>query len=178
MPCGASTLLIQLVSQNGLGGFRIRAFTNNDINVVRDVAINVTSVKSHQFRVQAKVDDFKDINCPNPSFSGVLCYPKYIDSPDCEREKDLAIDNCKNEKVIEIVVPIVAAIIGAAGGIAGVLLKQRHDSKKSDSSKSPNSSNPPSSSSSLNSSNPPNSSNPLNSSNPPNSSNSPNTPNP
>jgi hypothetical protein len=137
MPCGASTLLIQVVAQNGLGGFHIRTFTGNDLNVVRDIGVNVTSVNQHLFRIQAMVDDFQDINCSNPNFSGELCYPRYVDSPDCEREKNEAIDNCKNEKVIGITVPIATAIIGVLGGIGVVLFKQKYD-------KNSNNSNPPS----------------------------------
>ncbi|PKY51256.1 hypothetical protein RhiirA4_546457 [Rhizophagus irregularis] len=140
MPCGASTLLIQLVSQNGLGGFHTRTFTSNELNVAKYVGVNVTSVREHLFRIQAMVDDFTNINCTNPSFSGEICYSKYVDPPDCEREKNLAIDNCKNEKVIEITVPIATAIIGVLGGIAGVLIKQRLE-KKSNKSNSSNSSN-------------------------------------
>ncbi|RGB29039.1 hypothetical protein C1646_672752 [Rhizophagus diaphanus] len=116
MPCGASTLLIQLVSQNVLGGFHIRTFNSNDLNVAKYVGINVISVREHLFRIQAMVDDFNNINCPDPSFSGEICYTRYVDPPDCEREKNLAIDNCKNEKVIEITVPIATAIIGVLGG--------------------------------------------------------------
>ncbi|CAB4393418.1 unnamed protein product [Rhizophagus irregularis] len=134
MPCGASTLLIQLVSQNGLGGFHTRTFTSNELNVAKYVGVNVTSVREHLFRIQAMVDDFTNINCINPSFSGEICYSKYVDPPDCEREKNLAIDNCKNEKVIEITVPIATAIIGVLGGIAGVLIKQRLEKKSNKSS--------------------------------------------
>ena len=91
MPCGASTLLIQVVSQNGGGNFDVRTFTNKNLSVVENIGTNVTADKQHLFRIQAKVDDFVNINCPNPSFSGEICYSRYVDPPDCEKEKNIAI---------------------------------------------------------------------------------------
>ncbi|GBC21695.2 hypothetical protein GLOIN_2v1868591 [Rhizophagus irregularis DAOM 181602=DAOM 197198] len=116
MPCGASVLLIQVISQNGGGNYYARTFTNSDLNVVRYIGVNVIAEKYRQFRIQAKVDDFENINCPNPSFSGELCYSLYVDTPDCAKEKSIAIG-----------VPIATAIIGAIGGILGVLIKQYFD---------------------------------------------------
>ncbi|CAB5394914.1 unnamed protein product [Rhizophagus irregularis] len=145
MPCGASVLLIQVVSQNGGGNFDARNFTRNDLNVDKYIGVNVITDKQHLFRIQASVSDFKNISCPNPRFSGELCYARYVDAPDCEREKNAmiidknkaidekntAINNCKNEKAIVIVVPIVTAIIVAAGSIIAVIIKQYFDEKSS-----------------------------------------------
>ncbi|CAB4446551.1 unnamed protein product [Rhizophagus irregularis] len=125
MPCGASTLLIQVVSQSGGGNFNVRTFTNNDLNVVKNIGVNVIADKQRLFRIQAKVDDFVNINCPNPSFSGELCYSKYVEPPDCKKERDIAIG-----------VPIATAIIGVIGGILGVLIKQYFDSKNNKNSPS------------------------------------------
>jgi hypothetical protein len=116
MPCGASVLLIQVISQTGGGNYYVRTFTNGDLNVVRYIGVNVIAEKHRQFRIQAKVDDFENINCHYPSFSGELCYSKYVDTPDCA-----------NEKSIAIVVPIATAIIGVIGGILAVLIKQYFD---------------------------------------------------
>ncbi|GBB87974.1 hypothetical protein RclHR1_01450002 [Rhizophagus clarus] len=137
MPCGASLLLIQVVSQNGGNNFDVRNFTIKDLNVHKNIGVNVITDKQHLFRIQANVGDFKNISCPNPRFSGELCYSRYVDPPDCEKEKTAAINNCKNEKIIAITVPIASAIIGALGGIAIVLIKQHIDDKsnKSDSTK-------------------------------------------
>ncbi|PKK68205.1 hypothetical protein RhiirC2_750620 [Rhizophagus irregularis] len=145
MPCGASELLIQVVSQNGGGNFDARNFTRNDLNVDKYIGVNVITDKQHLFRIQASVSDFKNISCPNPRFSGELCYVRYVDPPDCEREKNAmiidknaaideknaVINNCKNEKAIVIVVPIVTAIIVAAGSIIAVIIKQYFDEKSS-----------------------------------------------
>lgn len=145
MPCGASKLLIQVVSQNGGGNFDARNFTINDLNVDKYIGVNVITDKQHLFRIQASVSDFKNISCPNPRFSGELCYARYVDPPDCEKEKNAmiidknkaideknaAINNCKNEKAIVIVVPIVTAIIVAAGSIIAVIIKQYFDEKSS-----------------------------------------------
>lgn len=136
MPCGASNLLIQVVSQIGGNEFDVRNFTSNDLNVDKYIGINVIADKQRQFRIQASVGDFKNISCTNPRFSGELCYARYVDPPDCEREKNAvinekntAINNCKTEKAIAIGVPIATAIIGAAGAIMGVLIKQYFDEK-------------------------------------------------
>ena len=118
MPCGASTLMIQVVAQNGGGHFVVRNFTSKDFNNNRDIGLNVFSNNQHQFRIQARVNDFKSINCPNPKFSGELCYTKYVDTPDCQTEKAIAIW-----------VPIATAIIGVLGGIGGVIIKQRFERK-------------------------------------------------
>ncbi|PKY48745.1 hypothetical protein RhiirA4_464431 [Rhizophagus irregularis] len=156
MPCGASVLSIQVVSQNGGGNFDARNFTRNDLNVDKYIGVNVITDKQHLFRIQASVSDFKNISCPNPRFSGELCYARYVDPPDCEREKNAmiidknaaideknaainkaideknaVINNCKNEKAIVIVVPIVTAIIVAAGSILAVIAKQYFDKKSS-----------------------------------------------
>jgi hypothetical protein len=129
MPCGASNLLIQVVPQSGRNIFDVRTFTSENLNEDINLGRNVITDKQHLFRIQASVPDFKNISCPNPRFSGELCYPKYVDSPDCEKEKIAAIGNCKNEKAIAISIPIATAIIGAIGGIGGVLIKQYFENK-------------------------------------------------
>ncbi|GBB87978.1 hypothetical protein RclHR1_01450006 [Rhizophagus clarus] len=129
MPCGASNLSILVVSDNGGGNYTVRNFTSQDLNNVQDIGHNIIVEKHHQFRIQAKVVDFNDLNCSKPSFSGKLCYSKYVVDPDCEQRLAEAIKKCKSEKIITITVPIVTAIIGATGGIAGVLIKQYLDEK-------------------------------------------------
>jgi hypothetical protein len=69
MPCGASTILMQVKSQNGGGKFDVHTFTKNDLGNVKDIGVDFIADKQVQFRIQAKVSDIKNINCPNPSFS-------------------------------------------------------------------------------------------------------------
>ncbi|RGB29037.1 hypothetical protein C1646_672751 [Rhizophagus diaphanus] len=99
MPCGASTLLIQVVSQSG-----------KDLGVLRYIGVGVVVIKEPLFRIQARVDDLENINCPEPYFSGELCYAKYVDTPEC-----------KKEKYIEIGVPIATSIFGAIGDFGFIM---------------------------------------------------------
>ena len=122
MPCGASTLLVQVVSENGGGNYDVRNFTSDDLNKQKDIGVNIIADKQHQFRIQAKVADYQNIACSDPQFSGELCYTKYVEPIDCSKERTIAI-----------VVPIVTAIIGVIGGIGGTWFQQRC----SKSSKSP-----------------------------------------
>ncbi|PKC03639.1 hypothetical protein RhiirA5_380010 [Rhizophagus irregularis] len=110
MPCGASTLLIQVVSQSGKGSYTVRTFTNKDLGVLRYIGVGVVVIKEPLFRIQARVDDLENINCPEPYFSGELCYAKYVDTPECKKEKD-----------IEIGVPIATSIFGAIGDFGFIM---------------------------------------------------------
>ncbi|CAB5322778.1 unnamed protein product [Rhizophagus irregularis] len=118
MPCGASTLFIQVVSQSGKGGYTVRTFTNKDLGVLRYIGVDVIVIKEPLFRIQARVDDLVNINCPEPYFSGELCYAKYVDTPECKKEKD-----------IEIGVPIATSIFGAIGGILVIKIKQHFNNR-------------------------------------------------
>ncbi|GES81017.1 hypothetical protein GLOIN_2v1884262 [Rhizophagus clarus] len=75
------------------------------MNNIRDIGVNVTADKQRLFLIQAKVDDFRIINCPDQSLSGNLL---------------------SNEKFIAITVPVATE---TAGNIVGVLIKQHHDEK-------------------------------------------------
>src|SRR4051812_7496429 len=99
MPCGASILLIQVVAQNGGNVFDLRIFTSKDLNVDRNIGLNVITDKQHLFRIQARIGDSNNVTCPNPQFSGELCYTRYVDPPDCGKKKNTAIGNCKNDRV-------------------------------------------------------------------------------
>ncbi|CAB5322870.1 unnamed protein product [Rhizophagus irregularis] len=118
MPCGASTLFIQVIPQNGkLDEFNVRNFTKDDVNanVEKNIGFDVRTKDQHQFRIQARADN---LNCPDPQFKGNLCYINYSESPDAAKAKAISIG-----------VPIATAIIGLIGGVGGVLLKQYFDNK-------------------------------------------------
>jgi hypothetical protein len=116
MPCGASILFIQVIPQNGgLDEFNVRNFTKDDVNVEKNIGLDVKANKQHQFRIQARADN---LNCPDPQFKGNLCYINYSESPDAAKAKAISIG-----------VPIATAIIGLIGGVGGVLLKQYFDNK-------------------------------------------------
>ncbi|CAB5394905.1 unnamed protein product [Rhizophagus irregularis] len=118
MPCGASTLFIQVIPQNGkLDEFNVRNFTKDDVNAnaEKNIGFDVRTKDQHQFRIQARADN---LNCPDPQFKGNLCYINYSESPDAAKAKAISIG-----------VPIATAIIGLIGGVGGVLLKQYFDNK-------------------------------------------------
>lgn len=116
MPCGASILFIQVIPQNGgLDEFNVRNFTKDDVNVEKNIGLDVKAIKQHQFRIQARADN---LNCPDPQFKGNLCYINYSESPDAAKAKAISIG-----------VTIATAIIGLIGGVGGVLLKQYFDNK-------------------------------------------------
>ena len=119
MPCGASVFSIRVVSVPGGGGnFDPRDFTTEDLNQPKSIGRDVNATTIHQFRIQAWIQDYDKVTCPDPSFKGEICYPSYADPP-----------NCKKEEIIAIVVPIVTAIIGTLGGVLGTVVTQRCQSK-------------------------------------------------
>ncbi|GBB87977.1 hypothetical protein RclHR1_01450005 [Rhizophagus clarus] len=89
-PCGASAHLIQAVSQTGRGCYHVHSFINQDMNNIRDIGVNVTADKQRLFLIQAKVDDFRIINCPDQSLSGNLL-SKYFDVPIVKKKKQLQL---------------------------------------------------------------------------------------
>jgi hypothetical protein len=95
---------------NGGGNILPRNFTDKDLNNVKIVG-NATSI--HQFRIQAWNNKNSKINCVDPSFKGEITYFPYIDPP-----------NCHKAEIISTVGTIVAAVIGAGGGIAVTLITQ------------------------------------------------------
>ncbi len=128
MPCGASILMLRVIAPDAgpsFGNFDPRKFTNNNLTKAENIGFNVSSKVTSQFRLQAMIQDFSNVNCPEPYFSGELCYPASLPaSCDCNFE-----DYCQKKTVVEIVVPIATAIIGILGGIGGVLLKQYLDNR-------------------------------------------------
>ncbi|CAI2164508.1 9158_t:CDS:2 [Funneliformis geosporum] len=74
MPCGTSSLGIHLIPKKDRAiAFEWRSLNNDSLN--NDV-IFAKVLDNTICRLQAKIQDFNNVSCANPSFSGQICYSR------------------------------------------------------------------------------------------------------
>ncbi|CAG8692862.1 14243_t:CDS:1 [Funneliformis caledonium] len=122
MPCGSSSLGIHVMpkSENPIS-FDWRTITNDSLN--NEIIIGKDVIDNTIFRMQAKSQDFNNISCSTPSFSGQICYPEYVPSVPVshQSEKTTSSSGCD-----EACGSIIAGVLGSISSIVAAIIGVRY----------------------------------------------------